>query len=151
MFAVLTVALLATLSVAIFGWFQPLPNNKPPPPPTYTDQQVADAKTKVCATYDKVHHAVLANTGRSGGSDPTATLAVAANARIALYDGGEYLVKTLTQEPATPADLAAATRALASAYQELAIGYLAEATDPEIESSFHAVETTGSKVSRMCK
>jgi hypothetical protein len=150
MFAFLVVALLVTLGVAIVGWFRPVPA-KPPPAATYSNQQVADAKAKVCAAYEKVHLAVLANTGRSGGSDPTATLAVAANARLALYDGGEYLVKTLTQEPATPADLAGAIRALASAYQELAVDYMAEATDPEINSSFQAVETTGSKVSGMCK
>src|SRR5262249_22641955 len=118
---------------------------------TYSNQQVADAKAKVCAAYEKVHHAVLANTGRSGGSDPALLLGVAANARIALYDGGDYLVKTLTAETSTPADLAGATRALASAYQELAVAYMTEATDPEIQSSFQAVETTGSKVSGMCK
>jgi NH3-dependent NAD+ synthetase len=135
MFAFLLVALLVLLSVAIVGWFRPLPT-KPLPAPTYSNQQVADAKTKVCAAYERVHHAVLANTGRSGGSDSTATLAVAANARLTLYDGGEYLLKTLTQEPATPADLTEATRALVSAYQELAVDYMTEATDPEINSSF---------------
>jgi hypothetical protein len=150
MFAFLLVALSVTLGVAIVGWFRPVPA-KPPPVPTYTDQQVADAKTKVCAAYARVHHAVLANTGRSGGSDPALLLGVAANARIALYDGGEYLVKTLTQEPATPADLAGATRALASAYQELAVDYMTEATDPEIQQSLQAVENTGSRVSGMCK
>jgi hypothetical protein len=150
MFALLMVALLATLGVAIVGWFRPVPT-KPPPAPTYSNQQVADAKAKVCAAYDKVHHAVLANTGRSGGSDPALLLGVAANARIALYDGGEYLVKTLTQQPATAADLAAATRALASAYQELAIDYMTEVTDSEIQSALQAVEDAGSAVSRMCK
>jgi hypothetical protein len=150
MFALLVVALLVTLGVAIVGWFRPEPA-KPLPAPTYSNQQVADAKAKVCGAYGKIHHAVLANTGRSGGSDPTATLAVAANARIALYDGGEYLMKTLAQEPATPAELAEATRALVNAYQQLAVDYMAEATDPEINSAFQAVETTGSKVSGMCK
>ena len=150
MFALLAVGLLVTLVVAIVGWFRPVPA-KPPPAPVYSSQQVADAKTKVCAAYEKVHHAVLANTGRSGGNDPTATLAVAANARIALYDGGEYLVKTLAQEAATPADLAEATRALVTAYQELAVGYMAEAADDEINSSLQAVDTTGSKVSGLCR
>ena len=154
MFVFLVFALLVTIGVAIVGWFRPAAGNKSapsPPAPTYSNQQVADAKAKVCAAYEKVHHAVLANTGRSGGSDPALLLGVAANARIALYDGGDYLVKTLTAEPATPADLAGATRALASAYQELAVAYMTEATDPEIQSSFQAVETTGSKVSGMCK
>src|ERR1700754_5199485 len=53
-FAFLIVALLATLGVAIVGWFRPLPGN-PPPPPTYTAKQVADAKAQVCAAHEKVH------------------------------------------------------------------------------------------------
>lgn len=153
-FAFFTVALSVTLGVAIVGWFRPGASTRSvsaPSAPTYSDQQTVEAKTKVCAAYEKVHHAVLANTGRSGGSDPALLLGVAANARLALYDGGEYLTKTLTQEPATPADLAGATRALANAYQELAIAYMAEASDPEIQSAFQTVENTGSKVSGMCK
>lgn len=153
-FVFFAVALLATLGVAIAGWFRPEASNKPgslPQAPTYSDQQTVEAKAKVCAAYEKVHHAVLANTGRSGGSDPALLLGVAANARLALYDGGEYLTKTLTQEPATPAGLAGATRALASAYQELAIDYMAEASDTDIQSALQTVESTGSKVSGMCK
>jgi hypothetical protein len=93
---------------------------------------------------------VLANTGRSGGTDPALLLGVAANARLALYDGGQYLIKTLAQQPATPPDLSAAVRALVDAYQELAVAYMAEANDAEIQSSFQTLESAGSKVSGMC-
>jgi hypothetical protein len=151
-FVAMAIALVA-LGVAIGSWFRPLPDNKPAPPPpapTFNAQQVADAKAKVCAAYDRIHHAVLANTGRSGGTDPALLLGVAANARLALYDGGQYLTKTLAQQPATPADLSAAVRALIDAYQELAVNYMAEATDAEIQSSFQTLENTGSKVSGMC-
>lgn len=153
-FAVSAVALLVTLGVAIVGWFRPEGSNRPVPPPaasTYSDQQRVEAKAKVCAAYEKVHHAVLANTGRSGGTDPALLLGVAANARLALYEGGEYLTKALGQEPATPADLAGATRALANAYQELALDYMTEASDTEVQSAFQTVESTGSKVSGMCR
>ena len=48
----LGIALLA-IGVAIGAWFRPLPKNEPPPAPTYSSQQVADAKAKVCAAYAK--------------------------------------------------------------------------------------------------
>lgn len=150
MFAVLWVALLVTLAVAIVGWFRPVPA-KPPTAPQYSDQQVADAKAKVCAAYNRVHHAVLANTGRPGGSDPASQLGLAANARIALFDSGEYLQKILAQAPATPADLADATRLLANAYQELALDYMAEAPDTDIQSDFQIIEKTGSTVGGKCE
>src|SRR5262249_1858418 len=117
------------VGVAIGSWFRPVPDNKPPaasPPPTaFTEQQTTDAKEKVCQTYEKVHQAVLTNTGRSGGSDAIALLGVAANARLALYDGGEYLLKTLAQQPATPPELATAIQQLVDSYQLLAINYMA--------------------------
>ena len=57
MFAVLVLGLLLTLAVAIVGWFRPLPA-KPPSAPVYSSQQIADAKAKVCAEYQKVHSAI---------------------------------------------------------------------------------------------
>jgi hypothetical protein len=150
MFAVLSVALLVTLGVAIAGWFRPVPA-KPPAAPTYSDQQVADAKAKVCSTYERVRKAVVANTSRDGGSDPTATLAVAANARTALYDGGDYLLKTVAQEPATAPDLAKAIHTLVNSYQQLAIDYMAELPDPELQTSREAVSNSGTAVYDQCK
>jgi hypothetical protein len=151
--ASLAVALLA-LGVAIGSWFRPLPDDKPPPAspsPSFSDQQISDAKARVCATYQKVHQAVLVNTGRSGGSDPIALLGVAANARIALYDGGQYLMKTLADQPATPPDLAAAVRQLVDSWQLLAINYLAEAPQSEVDSSLHAGDQPNATIYGTCK
>jgi hypothetical protein len=47
-----------------------------------------------------------------GPEDVTGSLAVVANARISLYDGGQYLLVRL--DPATPPDLADAVKTLAS-------------------------------------
>jgi hypothetical protein len=151
--ASIAIALVA-LGVAIGSWFRPIPDGKPSPAPsasTFTDQQIAAAKTKVCAIYQKVHQAVLVNTGRSGGTDQTAVLGLAANARIALYNGGDYLLRTLADEPATPSDLVAAVRKLANSYQELAIGYMAEASQSETDSSLHAGDEPNSTLSGICK
>jgi hypothetical protein len=151
MSAILIVALLVTLGVAIAGWFYPAPINKSTAAPTYAPQQIADAKAKVCANYELVRKAVVANTSRNGGDDPTATLAVAANARTALYDGGDYLSKTLAQEPATPAELTKAIQTLVNSYQQLAVNYMAETPDSEQQSSRDAVSKAGEAVYGMCK
>jgi hypothetical protein len=142
------------LGVAIGSWFRPMPDNKPPPAPSlpsFTDQQIADAKAKVCSTYEQVRKAVVANTSRNGGDDPTATLAVAANARTALYDGGDYLSKTLAQQAATSPELAKAIQKLVDSYQQLAIGYMAEVPDSDLQSSRDAVSNAGTTVYGLCK
>jgi hypothetical protein len=147
----LAIALIA-LAVGVAAWFRSTPhNNQPPPKPAYTDQQIADGKQTVCAAYEKVRQAVSVNTGRSGGDDPTAVIAVAANARIALYDGGDYLLKKLDQTPASPDDLTKAVRDLVSAYQQMAIDYLANAPDTEQQSSRDAVEKANAAVYGICK
>lgn len=146
----LVIALVA-VGCAIAAWLRPVPKYQPPAAPTYSSQQVADAKTKVCAAYTTVHHAVLANTGRSGDDDPATQLGLAANARIALFDSGDYLLKVLAREPAAAAALREATQALADSYQQLALDYMAEASDSNINRSRQAIETTGSKVSEICK
>lgn len=142
---------LLAIGTAIATWFRPVPHETPPATPTYSDAQVATARDHVCATYDKVHHAVLVNTGRTGGDDPTAVLARAANARIALFDGGVYLSTQLAEEPATPPDLTKAVRALVTAYQQLAIDYLADADDSDKKASGAAITQAGETVYGMCK
>jgi hypothetical protein len=149
-FALLIIALIPTLGVAIVGWFRPAPP-KPSQPPTYTKEQIADAKAKVCSIYEQVRKAVVANTTRNGGDDPTATLAVAANARAALYNGGDYLSKALAQEPSTPPELAKAIHTLVNSYQKLAIDYLSEAPDSEQQLSRDAVSNDGTAVYGFCK
>ena len=80
MFAFWLVALAVTLGVAVVGWFRPLPP-KAAAKPTYSSQQVADAKVAVCAAYEKVHSAIGVTMGRDGGNDSTSQLAVATSAR----------------------------------------------------------------------
>ena len=65
---------LVTLGVAIGRLVSSGASVQPPPAPTYTDKQVADAKTKVCAAYEKVHCALGFSLARDGGNDPTAHL-----------------------------------------------------------------------------
>jgi len=150
MFAFLLVALAVTLGVAVVGWFRPLPP-KAAAKPTYSSQQVADAKAAVCAAYDKVHSAIGVTMGRDGGNDSTSQLAVATSARQALLAGSIYLQTTLSEEPATAPDLAAAIRKLANLFQQYTIDYLNGRTNADMESSLREGDETTSTISGLCK
>jgi hypothetical protein len=148
-FTLLVVALLVTLGIAIAGWFRPAPY-KPPAAPKYTDQQVAEAKAKVCGAYHEVRQALAVAGARSGGSDPTATLAVATSSRQALDVGSRYLLTKLGGEPATSANLAVAVQKLAEIYQELTIRYLADASDAEIEQLRRSADEPTTTIDGLC-
>jgi hypothetical protein len=151
-FASLAIALLA-LGVAIGAWTRPLPENKPssaPPAPSFTNQQVAQAKSSVCAAYRKVRQAMAATGARGGGNDPTAILAVATSSRQALDASSAYLLNKLAEEPTTPSDLARAVRSLADVYQELTVDYLGDASDSEVEPLRRAEQPT-STIESLCK
>jgi hypothetical protein len=124
-FAALAIAVLA-LAIAALAWFRPVHAS-----PAFTAQQTADAKTNVCTAYKIAHQAVVINTHlvNPRGGDQIGTLAVAANARLALLGGGGYLRERLDAEPATPADLAKAVKAMAGTIDQLGINYLAGATN----------------------
>jgi hypothetical protein len=152
MFAFLMVALLVTLGVAMVGWFRPLPA-KPPPAPTYSSQQVAEAKTAVCTAYEQVRKAGDAAGARNGGSDPTAILTVATSTRQVLEVGSRYLITKLDAEPATPPDLAATVRKLADVYQEMTVDYLdgLSNSDPELGPLLRAGDDAHSTIQGLCK
>jgi hypothetical protein len=146
MFAITLVAVAA----AVAAWLRPMPETKSavPPTPTFSDQQVADAKSKVCAAYPEIHHAVDVNAPRNGGSDPTAQLAVATNMRQIYIVGSAYLLTRLADEPATPRDLAAATSKVARLFQVLTIE--GSVSDPSVEA-YNDVNATGETIQSFCK
>jgi hypothetical protein len=140
---------LVAVGAAIAAWLRPMPAAPPAPSkPTYSDQQVADAKSKVCDAYQKVRRASDMNANRNGGDDPTAQLAVAINERQ-IYDAGSaYLLTTLGDEPATPSDLAAAVRKLADLFQVITLNFLAsDQSMPERNAADQAVST----IQGLCK
>jgi hypothetical protein len=149
-FAGLVVALLLTLSVAIVGWFRPVPA-KPPTSTTYTDQQVAEAKGKVCAEYQKVHSAIKASTGRDMGGDPTAQQIYALTGRQALLAGSEHLRTVLSAQPATTTELATTIQKLTDLFPELTVEYLNNTPDSDMESTVHAADEATLTVERLCK
>jgi hypothetical protein len=149
MFVMLLITLVA-VGAAIAAWLRPIPHNTSatPPAPTYSEQQVSDAKAKVCAAYAKIHHAVDVNAPRSGGDDPMAQLTVAVNMRQVYVVGSAYLLTTIADEPATPGDLAAATSKVARLFQGLTLDGL---TSDANSQDYDAVNQTGTTIEGLCK
>ena len=149
-FAALAIALIA-LGVGLAAWFRPVPhNNQPPPKPTYTQQQVADAKAKVCAAVGKFDRAVNVGNALPRGSD---TLVAAINSRQIFDVFSRHLLATLAEEPATPADLATAVREEASTLEEVVIAYQdgLSNSDPELKPVLDASSAAADTIQQLCK
>jgi hypothetical protein len=145
-YAVAAIAV-AALASSVVGWFLPSGSNK------YNADQTTKAKTQICAETKSVDQAVVTNTHRvnPGQKDPAGSLAVAANARLALLGGGAYLQDRLDKQPATPADLANAVGALAGTLEQLGIGYLAEAPEDAQQPLRKTLTTQIAEVSKLCQ
>ncbi|MGC1155473.1 hypothetical protein [Mycobacterium sp.] len=149
MFIMLLITLVA-VGAAVAAWLRPIPHNTAATPsaPSYSEQQVADAKAKVCAAYAKIHRAVDINAPRTGGDDPMAQLTVAVNMRQVYVVGSAYLLTTLADEPATPGDLAAATSKVARLLQGLTLDGLTSDVNAQEND---AVNETGTTIEGLCK
>ena len=106
-----------------YAWYQVKHQAK-----TYTQAEQDTAKIALCDAMKTVSKGIAINTNLAvpgGPDDTTGALAVAANARLALITGGQYLLNKI--DPAVPADLATVTRKYANTL--LDIGAAATAGD----------------------
>lgn len=108
-------------------------SNEPGAAGSYDQAQQDEAKATICSAFDTVRDGVGLNTNASapgGPEDLTGTLAVAANARLSLLGGGQYLLARL--EPATPADFAEEVRVFADKLLDIGAAAVAgtQTTDP---------------------
>jgi hypothetical protein len=146
MFAITLVAVAA----AVAAWLRPMPETKSAvqSAPTFTDQQVTDAKSNVCSAYAKIHHAVDTNATRTLGGNPTAQLSVAVNMRQVYVAGSAHLLTTLADELATPSDLATAAQKIARLFQALVLeGLFSDPTAPTSDE----INATGQTIQSLCK
>jgi len=147
-YAALGVAVLS-LGVGVFALLRSAAGE-----PEYTDSQRSDAKAAICAVFDTVSTGVAVNTNLEppgGSGDINGALAVAANARVALYGGGQYLLARL--DPATPADLAREIRSFGN--QLMDIGAAATAgmpnTDPVQAGRLENAEAASTALHGLCQ
>jgi hypothetical protein len=143
--------ILAIAALAVAGWTLYRSEYSKP---SYSDTQRAEAKVKACTAMDLVRRGVSLNTNlqpAGGPADVTGSMAVAANARVSLYDGGQYLLAKL--DPATPSDLADAVRTFANNLMDIGAAATAGAlnTDPDQAARLRDAEAANATVTELCK
>jgi hypothetical protein len=154
------ILLLITLAVAVAaaalsGWLLiRLSQDGTPNSPNFSGAQRTDAKTKVCAAADVVRKGVSLNTNLQppgGPEDITGTLAVAANARVSLYDGGQYLLARI--DPATPPELSDAAKKFGNLLMDIGANATAgsQNTQPEQAARLKDADTTNASIAQLCK
>ncbi len=121
---------------------------------TYEPQQIADAKAKACAAVDVVRRGVSLNTNlmpAGGSGDVTGAQAVAANARLSLYDGGQYLMARL--DPATPDLLAEKVRDFANNLMDIGANATAGIpnNDPAQAERLETADRANTALAELCK
>ncbi|WP_319454212.1 MULTISPECIES: hypothetical protein [unclassified Mycobacterium] len=141
-------------ALGLAGWtaFRPAP--APAAATTYSSAQQADAKAAICAATDLVRRGISLNTNLQspgGEADVTGSMAVAANARLSLSAGGQYLADRLA--PATPAPLADDARKFANTLMDIGAASIAGAlnTDPEQATRLHDADALNTKIAEACK
>ncbi len=110
-----------------------------------------DPKSSVCDTFNVVTSAVALQTHNDLGSDPIPQAAVAGNARLALFGGGQYLLTSL--QPDTPTELADSVRSFANNLQAVGMNALAGVTNANGEqaSRLANAEQDRKKIADLCK
>lgn len=110
-----------------------------------------DPKTRICTAFDTVSKAVTLQTHHDLGADPVAQAAVAANGRLTLVGGGQYLLDNL--EPSTPRELADPIRVFAYSLQDIGIDALAggKNSDPAQASRMAEGEASRKLITDLCR
>ena len=119
----------------------------------FTGTRTDDPKGAICDAFNVVRNGVQINTNLQppgGPDDVTGSMAVAANARVSLYDGGQYLLARL--QPDTPTDLADAVRKFANNLMDIGAAATAGAqdADPEQAARLRTADADNTKIAQMC-
>ena len=119
----------------------------------YDSGQIADAKVRVCTAVDVVRRGVSLNTNLSpagGSNDVTGAQSVAANARVSLYDGGQYLMARL--DPATPEHLAETVRDFADTLMDIGANATAGVSndDPAQAERLKKADAANTTLTELC-
>lgn len=127
----LGISVVATV-LGIVGWFRPTAASAPatqPAGPTYTEQQINDARTRVCSAFDLVLKGINLQTHGQPSEEPGMRKAQAVSGQLSLAAGGWYLRDHI--DPATPGDLATSARKTSQVLLDLGANALAGAQNAD--------------------
>jgi hypothetical protein len=121
---------------------------------TYTEAEQDTAKIALCDAMKTVSKGIAINTNLAvpgGPDDTTGALAVAANARLALITGGQYLLNRI--DPAAPADLATAARKYANTLLDIGAAATAgsQTDDPQQKVRLDDAGADSKQINDICK
>lgn len=142
-FAVLLAA--AALALWVYTWLQSRSVVE------YTPEQQAAAQSTACSAYSTVRTGVANNTNlASPDGGVTGALAVAANARVALIGGGQYVLARV--EPATPTELADPLRGFGNKLMDFGAAATAGAlnTDPGQVALLAEIDALNTTLGQLC-
>lgn len=151
----LVVALVA-IGVAVWALVkEPTPPaDSAQPASVFTGATTDDPKSSVCEAFNVVRDGVQLNTNMQapgGPADVTGSMAVAANARLSLFEGGQYLLARL--QPDTPSELADAVRKFANQLMDIGARSIAGIpnADPDQAARLKEADTSNATITNLCK
>ena len=124
---------------------------KPAPAADGGNPAVADPTGQICSAFFLVSNGVALQTRLNVGTDPSAQQAIAANARLAMSSGADYLRTKLASN--TPAELAEPIATFADQLQTIAQYYLAgENNDsPAQAARLKDADVSSKTIAGLCK
>ncbi len=139
---------ISLLAAGLAGWaaFKPAPE-----PAAIGNPAVADPKGQACSAFFLVSNGVALQSRIDAGPDPVAQQAIAANARLAMTGGADYIRSKLASN--TPADLAEPLASFADQLQTIAQYYLAGQTNenPEQAARLATADQSSKTLAAICK
>lgn len=160
--AVPTIALaLGVVATCLAAYAAFKPAKDPTPTPAASQSAVGlrsgsadDAKKATCTAVDTVRKGITLNTNLrvpGGPADAAGTLAVAANARLSLSAGGQYLLAQL--DPSAAADLRAEVQKFAALLLDIGANATAGIpnTDPAQAARLKDADATSTRITALCR
>jgi hypothetical protein len=138
--------IIAVIAVALALWALISASSKAP-----ETALAGDPKVRVCTAFGTVSQAIPLQTNMDLGPDKVAQNAVAANARLSLIGGSQYLLNRL--DSATPSQLSDPVRLFANSLQEIGMNALAGAPNSEPNQAARLAEADAIRrqIVELCK
>lgn len=133
------------LIAGVAAWFRAAPAQ-----PTYSNQQVADAKKAVCDAFTTAVNSFHV-AGTQKAVDPTGKFLVAINARLAVIASGNYMRNEVEANPEAPKELRDLVNKLAKDYENIGLAQLAEESQRNVDVFGASADKAIPEINTMCQ